>query len=140
MLTNMVTRAPLAIASTESVIAMLLAAAGVDHFVPRLWPQHRALRELAERPPQAVAHVTREWLFRPSADGGHALAGLERLFLRLTGDGWLVRLDDPEARYAVTPRLRTWGQELLDSLEDADRRQFEITAQRLRATLSTASK
>jgi hypothetical protein len=131
-----------AIGSTDAIVAMLITAAGVDRFVPKMWPHHRALYELSGAlvDGSSLAAVTRRWKFRASADGGYALNGLERLFVRLTGRGWLVRGTAPFAHYEVGHELRAWGGQLLSGLESSDRERIDRAAQRLKAALSTSSK
>jgi hypothetical protein len=130
------------ITNTESVVAMLLATARVESFAPRMWPHHRALHQLAATasPESSFAPAARGWSFSLSADGGYALAGLERLFLRLSGAGWLERRDRPAARYHVSTRLRAWGDELRETLSARDRAYLEQAAQGLKAALNTSSK
>lgn len=130
------------VADTDAIVAMLLAAAAVEQFSPRMWPHHRALHQLsgALRTGSSLHAAARRWKFRPSADGGYVLAGLERTFLRLSGDGWLGRRAEPEPMYEMTPRLREWGNELRSLLPTRDRAAINKAAQRLRATLTTSSK
>ncbi len=119
---------------------MLFAAARVRTFTPTMWPHHRALREFthAGDAPGAIAPAARHWTFRPFADGGYALVGLERLFLELTGRGSLRRHESPIALYEVAPAFRAWGDDLCAQLSSADRVRLERVAQRLKAAMSDA--
>lgn len=135
-------RSGVAITGIHSVVAMLLAASGVDNFAMRMWPHHRALHELATAVTHrsAFALATRTWEFSPSADGGYRLHGLERAFLAMSGSGWLERHEGLAPRYRVSERLRAWGDELQGTLASEDRARLELAAHRLRAALTTSSK
>lgn len=120
---------------------MLVAASGIRRFSPKRWPHHRALWELRElRDRGGLGRDAVAWRFEPSPDGGHALVGLDDVFLVLSEEGWLRRETEAEATYVVTPELEERGAKQLRGLPAADRRLVAQVACRWSACLRTRSK
>ena len=80
------TRLPLQ--TSTIAIGLLAASSGVERFAPKRWPHHRALWELHDLCVRGVlGNEPDAWRFEPSADGGHALVGLDEVFLVLSEEG-----------------------------------------------------
>lgn len=133
------TRLPLQ--TSTLAIGLLAASSGVERFAPKRWPHHRALWELRDLCGRGVfGNEPDAWRFEPSADGGHALVGLDEVFLVLSEEGWLRRETEGEATYVVSAELRDRGATMLRGLKPEDRRLVAQIARRWSARVRTLSK